>query len=205
MEDVRCQRIGYTSRCVRVILAQGPCQYALYRSNLKRMFPEGNPNCRVARKSGRDPKFKEAFTIRFWQPLSLQHVLPFIGMFEDVQVEVRVGLGFSNLCKRLPLRCHLSDVWVLISLLFLFRLFFLFRIFVVVFASAPASASTCSLSLSLSLSLPPLGVSVYLSIFSARLPSNVSAIKTGTGAKLTAPQGLAGLSPTQLQTGPCAA
>ena len=135
------------------------------------MIPERNPNFRVARKCGRDPKFKEAFTIRFWQPVSLQHVLPFIGMFEDVQVEVRVGLGFSNLCKRLPLRCHLSDVWVLISLLFLFRLFFLFRIFVVVFASAPASASTCSLSLS----LPPLGVSVYLSIFSARLPSNVSA------------------------------
>jgi hypothetical protein len=29
-------------------------------------------------KTGRDPKFKEAFAIRFWQPLSLQHFPPFI-------------------------------------------------------------------------------------------------------------------------------
>ena len=33
----------YTSRFVRVILAQGPCYYSLYRSNFKRMIPEGNP------------------------------------------------------------------------------------------------------------------------------------------------------------------
>jgi len=31
-----------------------------------RMLPEENPNGRVAGKSSRDPKFKEAFTIRFW-------------------------------------------------------------------------------------------------------------------------------------------
>jgi hypothetical protein len=62
------------------------------------------------------------------------------------------------------------------NLLF-FLLFLHFRIFVVVFVSAPASASLCSLSLSLSLSLLPLGVSVYLSIFSADLPSSVSAKK----------------------------
>ena len=43
------------------------------------MIPEGNPNGRVARKSGRDPKFKEAFTIRFWQPLSLQHAGKVLG------------------------------------------------------------------------------------------------------------------------------
>ena len=29
----RCQKIVYTSRFVRVILAQGPCQSSLYRSN----------------------------------------------------------------------------------------------------------------------------------------------------------------------------
>ena len=61
------------------------------------MIPEGNPNSRVAGKSGRDPKFKEACTIRFWQPLSLQHLIPFIGTFEDVQVEVRVGVGGSRI------------------------------------------------------------------------------------------------------------
>ena len=65
------------------------------------MIPEGNPNGRVARKSSRDPKFKEAFTIRFWQPLSLQPLLPFIGTFEDVQVEVQ-GWGFRAYA-RIPL------------------------------------------------------------------------------------------------------
>ena len=43
-----------------------------------------------------------------------------------------------------------------------------------------------SFSLSLSLSLLPLEVSVYLSIFYAHLPSNVSAIKAKTGALLAA-------------------
>ena len=152
------------------------------------MIPERNPNFRVARKCGRDPKFKEAFTIRFWQPVSLQHVLPFIGMFEDVQVEVRVGLGFSNLYKRLPLRCPLRDVWVSIAILFLFLLVFLFRIFVVVFASAPASASICSLSLSLSLSLTTtsrcLCISLYLLCAS---PLECLCKTSETSAKLTAP------------------
>ena len=35
-------RYVYTSRCVRVILAQGPCKYFPYRSNFERMIPEGN-------------------------------------------------------------------------------------------------------------------------------------------------------------------
>jgi hypothetical protein len=152
------------------------------------MIPEGNPNGRVARKSGRDPKFKETFTIRCWKPLSLQHLLPFIGTFEDVQVEVRVWAGVFEPMQESP------EPRVGFDCLFsFFLLFFLFRIFVVVFASAPAFASICSLSLSLtlslclclslslslalSLSLLPLDVSVYLSIFSARFPSNVNAKK----------------------------
>ena len=64
------------------------------------MNPERNPNGRVAGNSGRGPKFKEAFTIRFWQPLSLQHLLPFIGTSEDVHVEVWVGV--SSLCENAP-------------------------------------------------------------------------------------------------------
>ena len=57
------------------------------------MIPEGHPHGRVAGKSGRDPKFKEDFTMRFWQPLPLQHLLPFIGTFEDVQLRLEIGLG----------------------------------------------------------------------------------------------------------------
>jgi hypothetical protein len=50
-------------------------------------------------------------------------LLPFMGTFEDVQVEVRVGLGFPSLCKNPPLRCNLSQMWVSIALLFFFLLF----------------------------------------------------------------------------------
>ena len=63
----------------------------------------------------------------------------------------------------------------------IFRLFFVFRIFVVVFVSAPACLDMFSVSLSLSLSLSfslsllPIDVAVYLSIFFARLGSNVFA------------------------------
>ena len=64
------------------------------------MIPEGNPHGRVAGKSCRDPKFKEAFAVRLWQPLSSQHLLPFIGTSEDVQVEVWVGV--SSLCENPP-------------------------------------------------------------------------------------------------------
>jgi hypothetical protein len=45
----------------------------------------------VAGKSGRDPKFQQAFTIRFWQPLSLQNLLPAIGTFEEVQLGLGIG------------------------------------------------------------------------------------------------------------------
>ena len=64
------------------------------------MIPEGNPHGRVAGKSCRDPKFKEAFAIRLWQPLSSQHLLPFIGTSEDVHVEV--WFGVSSLCENPP-------------------------------------------------------------------------------------------------------
>ena len=65
----------------------------------------------------------------------------------------------------------------------IFRLLFVFRIFVVVFVSAPACLDMFSVSLSLSLSLSlsfslsllPIDVAVYLSIFFARLGSNVFA------------------------------
>ena len=92
--------------------------------------------------------------IRFWQHfLILQHLLPFIGTFEDVQDEVGAGVVVSSLCENPSLRGPLSHEWVSIALLFFFRLFFVFRIFVVVFVSAPASVSICTLSFSLSLSL----------------------------------------------------
>jgi hypothetical protein len=63
-------------------------------------------------KSGRDPKFKEAFTFGFWQPLSLQNLLPFIGAFEDVQVQVGVGVGVPILCENPLSRGPLSHVLV---------------------------------------------------------------------------------------------
>jgi hypothetical protein len=92
-------------------------------------------------------------------------LLPFIGTFEDVQVEVGVGVGASSLCENPPLRDPLSHLWVSIGFFFFFLLFLLLCS-IVLFVSAPASASICSLSLS---------HYVYLSIFSARLPSSVSA------------------------------
>jgi hypothetical protein len=66
------------------------------------MIPEWNPHGRIAGKSGRDPKFKGAFAIGFRQLLSLQHLLPFIGTFEDVQVESWVGVVFPAYA-RIPL------------------------------------------------------------------------------------------------------
>ena len=143
------------------------------------MIPEWNPNGRVDGKSGRDPKFKEAFTIRFWQPISLQHLLPFIGTFEDVQVEV--GVGVSNLCENPPLRGPLGTCGSRLFCFF-FLLFLLFRFFVVVFVSAPASASICSLSLTTTSRC--LCISLYLLCVS---PLECPCHKTETGAKLTAP------------------
>jgi hypothetical protein len=101
-------------------------------------------------------------------------LLPFIGTFEDVKSEVGAGVGGSSLCENPSFQGPLSHVWVSIACVF-FLLFFLLRIFIFVFVSAPASASICSLSLSLS--LLPIDVSVYLSIFSARLRSNAFAKK----------------------------
>ena len=147
------------------------------------MNPERNPNGRVAGKSGRGPKFKEAFTIRFWQPLALQHLLPFIGTFEDVQVEV--GVGVSNLCENPPPRGPLGTCGSRLFCFF-FLLLLLFRFFVVVFVSAPASASICSLSLSLSLATTSRGLCISLYLLCAS-PLECPCHKTVTGAKLTAP------------------
>jgi hypothetical protein len=94
--------------------------------------------------------------------LSLQYLLPFIGTFGIVQVDVGPFVSGSpqhySICYRYSglskmfinpiLRAPMSHVWVSIALLLLLILVFLFRIFVVVFVSAPASASICSLSLS---------------------------------------------------------
>ena len=162
-----------------------PCEGAMLTFSV-RMIPEGNPNGRVARKSGRDPKFKEGLTIRFWQPLSLQHLLPFIGTFEDVQVEVRVGVGISSLCKDPPLRGPLTCGS---------RLPFCSSSS---YSSSSASSSSSLrlrlhparyvLSLSLSLSLTTtsrcLCISLYLLCAS---PLECPCHKTETGAKLTAP------------------
>ena len=128
-------------------------------------------------KNGRDPKFEERLSIRFWQPLSLQHLLPFIGTFEDVQVEVRAGVGIASLCKDPPVRGPLTCGSRLP-----FCAYSSYSS-----SSASSSSSLClrllptryvrSLSLALSLSLLSLEVSVNLSIFFAHLPSNVSAKK----------------------------
>jgi hypothetical protein len=42
-------------------------------------------------------------------------LLPFIGTFEDVQVEFGVGVGVSSLFENPPLRGPLSHVWVSIA------------------------------------------------------------------------------------------
>jgi hypothetical protein len=113
-------------------------------------------------KSGRNPKFKEAFTIGFWQPLSLQHLLPFLGTFEDVQVEVGVGVGVTSVCENPPHRGPVSQVYACH-----------------VSSCASSSSSACLRvhppRYTVSLSLLPLNIFVYISMFSARLPSNVSA------------------------------
>ena len=115
--------------------------------------------------------------IRFRQPFFiLQHLLPFIGTFEDVQGEVGAGVVVSSLCENPSLRGPLSHEWVSIALLFFFRFFS---------SSASSWSSLClrlhqsryvlSLSLSLSLSVLALDVSVHLSTSFARLRSNVFA------------------------------
>jgi hypothetical protein len=99
--------------------------------------------------------------------LPLQRLLPFIGTFEGVQVDVGPFVSgrphHYSICSRSSgrsrmfnpsLRGPMSHVWVSIALLFFFLLFFFFRIFLVVFVSAPASASICCFSLSLSYYYP---------------------------------------------------
>ena len=138
------------------------------------MIPEGNTNGRVDGKSGRDPKFKEAFTIRFWQPLRLQHFLLFIRTFEDVQVRVGAGVGVSNLCEKPLLPGPLSHVWVSICI-HLDRFFLSLSLSLSLYRCVSLSLSHYYLSMSLYISLSPLRA------------SNVIAIKTETGAKLTGP------------------
>ena len=148
------------------------------------MIPEGNPNGRVAGKIGRDPKFKEAFTTRCWQPLVITALAVVHRDVRGFQVDVGVGVGVSNLCENPPLRCPLGHVWVSIA-------FFLLPL-ILPLPHLRRRLCVCAcirlemLSLSLSLSLLHLEASVYLAIFSARLPPNVPGVKTETGAKLTA-------------------
>jgi hypothetical protein len=92
-------------------------------------------------------------------------LLPFIGTFEDVEVEVGVGVRVSSLFENPPLRGPLSHVWV-----FFFLVSFLFRIFVIVFASVPASASICPLSLS----QYHRSMSLYISLPSKRVSPRMS-------------------------------
>jgi hypothetical protein len=93
--------------------------------------------------------------------------------FRICSAEVGNRVRVSSLCEKRPLRGPLSHVWVPMFLSFFFLLFFLFRIFVVVFASAPASVPISSPSLSHYYH----SRSLYFSIFSVPLPSNVSAKK----------------------------
>jgi hypothetical protein len=87
-----------------------------------------------------------------------------------------LGGGGSSPCENPNPRGPLSRVWVSIATCFFFPLFFLFHIFVVVFVSVPASTSIRSLSLSLSLTSTSRCL-LYLSIFSVRISSSVSAKK----------------------------
>jgi hypothetical protein len=104
-------------------------------------------------------------------------LIPFIGTFEDVQVEVRVGVGVSSLYEN-PLHCYpLGHVW--------FSIVFVLLPLVLPLPHLRPRLCVCAcvrlnmISLSLSLSLLPLDVSVCLSIFSARFPSNVPAKNQG--------------------------
>jgi hypothetical protein len=126
----------------------------------------------VAGKSGRDTKFKEALTVRFWQALSLQHLLPFIGTFEDVQVEV--GSGVSSLCENLLLRCSLSHVWVSIA--------------ICSSSSYSSTSASSSSSLCLRLHLPRYVLSLSLSLFhyylSVSLSISLSSLRISPRASL---------------------
>jgi O-antigen/teichoic acid export membrane protein len=101
-------------------------------------------------------------------------LLPCIWWFGIPPPRLGIG-GGSSPCEHPNPRGPLSRVWVSIATCFFFPLFFLFHIFVVVFVFPPASTSIRSLYLSLS--LIPLDAS-YISIFSGRISSSVSAKKT---------------------------
>ena len=91
--------------------------------------------------------------IRFWQPLFiLQHLLPFIGTFEDVQDEVGAGVVVSSLFIHPSFRGPLSHKWVSIALLFFFAY------------SSSSASSRSSLCPCLHLSLYVLFLSLSLSL-----------------------------------------
>jgi hypothetical protein len=113
--------------------------------------------------------------------LSLQHLLLFIGTFEDVQVDVGVWVGVSNLCESPPLRCPLGHVWVSIA-------FFLFPLILPLphlrrrlCVCACIRLDMLSLSLSLSLSLPLshyyILTPLYISLSSLRVSPRMSLAK----------------------------
>ena len=146
------------------------------------MTPDENSDGRVAGKAALTQSSRKPPPFVSGSPYQLQHVLPFIGTFEDVQVEVRIGVGVSSCCEKPLLRGPLSHMWFSIALfvfLLSIRSFPHLRRRLCVCACIRIDVFSVSLPLSLSLflALLPLDLSVYLYIFSVRLPSNVSAEK----------------------------
>ena len=109
------------------------------------MIPERNPKGRVAGKGGRGPKFKEAFTIRFWQPYHYNTCYRSSG--RSRMFKLRLGLGFQTYA-RIPL---LGALWARVGL----------DCFV---SSSSYSSSSASSSSSLCLRLHPPRYALSLSL-----------------------------------------
>jgi hypothetical protein len=102
-------------------------------------------------------------------------LLPFIGTVEDVQVEVRVGVGVSTLYENPLLRGPLGHVWVSI-------VFFLLPLILPLphlrrRLCVCASIRLDMFSLSVSLSHYYLSMSLYISVSSLRISPRMSLIK----------------------------
>ena len=144
------------------------------------MIPERNPKGRVAGKGGRGPKFKEAFTIRFWQPY--HSITCYRSSGRSRMFKLRLGLGFQTYA-RIPL---LGALWARVGL------------DSCVSSSSYSYSSACSSSsLCLRLHPPRYALSLTLATTSRGLcrslyllcasPLECPCHKTETGSKLTAP------------------